>query len=263
MTIYEQWLLHAENIAREAGALIQKRWRHTHTVRAKGFRDVVTETDLAAERIILGRLRELFPTHAITSEEAGADQENRQVRWLIDPLDGTTNFSRNNPNFCISIAAISDGEPVVGVVYDPLREQLFSARRGGGATLNGESCRTSGLTNLADAVFAADWPRDPQLRAEHWQQVTQLMSSARTLRGLGSAALNIVYVASGWFDLYLARRLSAWDQTAAALIVCAAGGAAGTLSGAPWNPYVLDPVLAATPELLAEFQRQQPQGLNA
>ncbi len=259
MTVYEQWLLHAESIAREAGALIQKRWRHTHIVRAKGFRDVVTETDLAAERIIMGRLRELFPTHAITSEEAGADQSGAPVRWLIDPLDGTTNFSHNNPNFCISIAAVSGEEPVVGVIYDPLRAHLFSAWRGGGAKLNGEPIQTSGLTNLADAVFAADWPRDPQLRTEHWQQVTQLMDATRTLRCLGSAALNMAYVASGWFDLYLARRLSAWDQTAAALIVREAGGAVGTLSGDLWQPRAPDPVMAATPELLAEFKRL-PQG---
>ncbi len=254
MKVYEQWSLHAENIAREAGELLQQRWRHTHTVRAKGFRDIVTETDLAAERIIVGRLRELFPTHAITSEEAGADPSGSPVRWLIDPLDGTTNFSRNNPNFCISIAAISDAEPVAGVIYDPLRDHAFSAWRGGGAKLNGEPCQTSGITTLGEAIFAADWPRDPQLRTEHWQRVTQLLDSARTLRCLGSAALNMAYVAAGWFDLYLARQLSAWDQTAAALIVREAGGAVGTLSGAPWHPDAPDPVMAATPELLAEFK---------
>ncbi|HEY88348.1 MAG TPA: inositol monophosphatase [Thermoflexia bacterium] len=255
MKIYAQWSLHAENIAREAGELLQQRWRHPHVVRGKGFRDVVTETDLAAERIIMGRLREFFPTHAITSEEAGADPRGVQVRWLIDPLDGTTNFSRNNPNFCISIAAISGAEPVVGVIYDPLRDHIFSAWRGGGAMLNGELFQTSGRTNLAEAVFATDWPRDPQLRATHWQRVTQLLDSARTLRCLGSAALNMAYVASGWFDLYLAQRLSAWDQTAAALIVREAGGAVGTLSGAPWQPYAPDSVMAATPELLAEFKQ--------
>ena len=257
MTNYAQWLSATEKIAHEAGNLIRERWRRTHTIRSKGFRDIVTETDLAAERLILGRLRELFPTHTFTSEEAGADRNSAPIRWYIDPLDGTTNFSRHNPNFSISIAAAENDIPVIGVIHDPLRGQTFSARRGGGAKLAGQPCQTSGLTELTEAVFATDWPRDPKLRREHGQRITKLLDSARTLRCLGSAALNMAYVASGWIDLYLARHLSAWDQTAAALIVREAGGAVGTLSGARWHPQAPDPVMAATPALLAAFQQQQ------
>jgi myo-inositol-1(or 4)-monophosphatase len=254
MSDYREWLDVIESIAREAGALLEERWNTTYEIRSKGFRNIVTEIDLAAEELILGRLRERFPDHAITSEEAGADAHVRAVRWLVDPLDGTTNFSRHNPNFSVSIAATEGVQPVVGVVYDPLRDQAFTALRGAGAALNGEPLRTSGNRELQHAFVSADWPREPALRQELWGIMSHLIHEARTLRCLGSAALNMAYVASGWFDLYIARQISAWDQTAAALILQEAGGALGTLSGAPWTPDSPDPVAAATPELLEAFQ---------
>jgi myo-inositol-1(or 4)-monophosphatase len=244
------WLTQAEEIARAAGALLRERWQQQHTVRSKGFRNVVTEADLAAEKLILSRLRDAFPDHTITSEEAGADTEHADIRWLVDPLDGTTNFSRNNPNFCVSLAAADAAGPVVGVVYDPLRDHCFRARRGGGATLNGAPVKTSGVTAFEHAVVATDWPRTPDLRSEHRERVGRLLDQGRTLRALGSAALNMVYVATGWFDLYLARHLSPWDHAAAALIVKEAGGALSTLRGETWHPLALDPVAAASPELI-------------
>ncbi|MFP4343100.1 MAG: inositol monophosphatase family protein [Anaerolineales bacterium] len=254
MNEYQEWLDVIEEIARDAGALLKARWNTSYEIRSKGYRNIVTEIDLAAEALILGRLREHFPDHAITSEEAGADAHRRAVRWLVDPLDGTTNFSRHNPNFSVSIAASEGIEPVVGVVYDPLRDQAFTARRGAGAALNGEPLQSSGNRDLGQALVSADWPREPALRRELWAIMSRLIHEVRTLRCLGSAALNMVYVAAGWFDLYVARQISAWDQTAAALILREAGGALGTLSGAPWTPDSPDPVAAATPELLKAFQ---------
>ncbi len=192
-----RWLNVAIEAAREAGAFLKAQWHRLHTVHSKGYRNIVTEADLAAEQLILNRLRAAFPDHAITSEEAGADTGDARVRWLIDPLDGTTNFAHHNPNFCVSIAAAENGYPVVGVIYDPLRDELFAARRGGGATLNGAPLRTSGVLTLDAATFSADWPRDPVLRAELWRRAGTLLPLARTLRCLGSAALNMVYVAAG------------------------------------------------------------------
>jgi myo-inositol-1(or 4)-monophosphatase len=247
------WLDTAISIARDAGRLLRERWRTGHTVRSKGYRNIVTEADEDAEALILGRLREVFPDHALTSEEAGAESRETQVRWLVDPLDGTTNFSRNNPNFGVSIAAVEGNEPLVGVVYDPLRDLCFAARRGDGATLNGDPLRTSGMTRLERMIFSADWPRERPRRSAAWALAGTLISEARTLRCLGSAALNMAYVAAGWFDLYMGLQLSPWDQAAAALLVREAGGAVGTVSGAPWTPDAPDPLMAATPALLDLF----------
>ncbi len=250
MNEHAQWLSVALQLAREAGAELRECWTTTHTITSKGFRDIVTEADLAAEAVILRGLREAFPDHAMTSEEAGSDAGQHRVRWYIDPLDGTTNFSRNNPNFSVSIAALAEGEPVVGVVYDPLRDHCFAAHKDGGATLNGESLQTSGRTQVAKMVFSTDWPRDDRLRKQHVALISQLLIEARTLRCLGSAALNMAYVAAGWFDLYVAPHLSAWDQAAAVLLVQEAGGATETLAGGPWTANSRDPLLASTPALV-------------
>lgn len=247
------WLAIAIDIAYEAGALLKAHWRSGDAVRSKGYRNIVTAADLAAEELILGRLRATFPKHAITSEEAGADSQEVPARWLVDPLDGTTNFAHNNPNFCVSIAATQSGVPVVGVVFDPLHDFLFAAMRGAGATLNGSPIHSSGVATLPEATFSADWPREPQPRLELWKRVGKLMVEARTLRVLGAAALNMAYVAAGWVDLYLARTLAPWDMAAGVLIAQESGAAVGTLDGAPWNLGRTDLVLAATPALYQAF----------
>lgn len=256
MNAYAEWLDVALQAAEEAGALMKQQWRQTHTVHLKGFRDIVTETDIAAERIILGRLRAAFPDHAMTSEKAGAESATgtTSARWLVDPVDGTTNFSRNNPNFSTSIAAVHEGQVVVGVVLDPLRGHTFAARLGGGATLNGLPIHTSGVTVVDAAIFSVDTPRDPGQRREMWARVGALLPHARTMRALGSAALNMAYIAAGWTDLYLGLHLSPWDQAAAGLIVQEAGGAVATVAGAPWGPFCHDPIMAATPELLTALR---------
>jgi len=254
MSKHEQWLSVAVELAYAAGAELRKRWTTAHTITSKGFRDIVTEADLAAEAIILRGLRKAFPQHAITSEEAGIDTRHHRVRWFIDPLDGTTNFSRNNPNFSVSIAVLADEKPVVGVIYDPLRDHCFTARRGCGAKLNDEPIKTSGRTEIEAMVFATDWPRDDERRQQHAALITRMLMAGRTLRCLGSAALNMAYVAAGWFDLYVAPHLNTWDQAAAVLLVQEAGGAAQTLSGNPWTAESLDPLLAATPSLITNLR---------
>lgn len=254
MKAYATWLDVALRAADEAGTLLRQRWQQTHAVHRKGFRDIVTETDTAVEALILGRLRAAFPDHAMTSEEAGADAEDAPVRWVVDPLDGTTNFSRNNPNFSTSIAAVDEGEAVVGVILDPLRGHVFAARKDGGATLNGVPIHCSNVTALEAAIFGVDTPREPALRREMWARAGALLTRARTMRALGSAALNMAYVAAGWTDLYMGIHLSPWDHAAAGLIVQEAGGYAATVSGEPWTPFRRDPLMAATPALAAAFR---------
>lgn len=250
MNNYSLWLTTALDIAEKASALLRARWRQPHTVHIKGFRDFVTEADTACEQLILTHLRAAFPDHAVTSEEAGADVHESGVRWFIDPVDGTTNFARHNPNFSVSIAAVADGLPVVGVVVDPLHQHTFAAHRGGGATLNGTPIHVSSVTAMADVVFASDFPRNPERRSASWRNSGILLEHAQTMRATGSAALNMAYVAAGWVDLYLHMELYPWDQAAAALLVEEAGGVLATVSGAPWTIFSPDPLAAAAPELV-------------
>lgn len=249
MSRYAQWLAVAIEAATKAAEVGRRAWRGEHIVRRKGLRDIVTETDLTMESTILTHLRRAFPDHAMTSEEAGADSSDAQVHWLVDPLDGTTNFARNNPNFSTSIAAVEEGVPVVGVIVDPLRSHLFAATAGGGATLNGEPIQVSGTTKMASAVFAVDLPREPVLRTQMWEIVGRFLSRGHTVRALGSAALNMAYVAAGWVDGYFSVAMQPWDQAAAALLVCEAGGVVATVMGEPWTPYRPDPLMVASAEL--------------
>ncbi len=246
---YARWLDVARRAAEEAGAAVKARWRHPHAIHWKGWRDIVTETDTLAETIILGQLRRAFPQHAITSEEEGASGA-APVRWYVDPLDGTTNFSRDNPNFCIAIGAVEGDEPVVGVIHDPLRGQTFAACLGGGATLNGEPLHVSSVERVEEAILYVGFPRDPVLRRRMLGYVGELLPRVRALRALGSAALGMVYVAAGWVDVALHLSVKAWDHVAAAAIVREAGGIAATCSGAPWMPTAPDPLMVATPALL-------------
>ncbi len=255
MNEQERWLAVAVEAAVEAGEYLQTHWQTSHTIRYKGHRDLVTEADVASETLILNRLHAAFPDHAITSEEGGGDESAGQgIRWLIDPIDGTTNFSRNNPTFSVSIAALENGEPAVGVVYDPLRRHLFAARRNGGATLNGEPLHTSGIAHPERAVSSVDWPRNNTYREQMWWIAGTLLTHSHTLRAIGSAALAITYVGAGWLDFYAALSLKPWDQAAAILIVQEAGGAVETVSHKPWTPMAPDPMLAATPQLLTAFR---------
>jgi myo-inositol-1(or 4)-monophosphatase len=254
MKRYQRWLAVALSAAEEAGAYVRQAWRMEHIVQSKGYRDIVTVADTEAERIILKHIREAFPEHAVTSEEAGADVQSAAVRWLVDPLDGTTNFSRNNPNFSTSIAALEDGKPVAGVVFDPLREQAFAALLGGGATLNGDPIQVSHVTDVGSAIFAIDTPKDALERREMWAYVGRFLEYGRTLRALGSAALNMAYVAAGWVDGYFSVHMKPWDQAAGALLIREAGGSVSTVSGDGWSPYRRDPLATATPQLMAEIR---------
>ena len=190
MNDFNRWAEIAQEIAAEAGELLRQRYGTTHTIQQKGFRDIVTDVDLEVEALIVARLRASFPQHAIVTEESEGDAATDQapVRWLIDPIDGTTNFSRHNPNFCLSIGAVTtetgieDEQPVVGVIMEPLRDYCFVAYRGGGARLNGQSIHTSATTTIDHAVLGSDMPRDPARRAEHLALVTGLLAHARTVR---------------------------------------------------------------------------------
>ncbi len=225
----------AERLAREAGAVQKQRYETELDVRTKGTSiDLVTEVDHACEKLIVDALGRERPDDGIVAEEgSGHDRDGARFRWIIDPVDGTTNYAHGYPRFCVSIGVECEDVRSVGVVYDPLLDELFAATRGEGATLNGRSIRVSSETRLENALlatgFAYDVRRNPNDNVKHF---IAFLKRSRALRRDGSAALDLCYVAAGRFDGFWELRLHAWDVAAGLLIVEEAGGRASDLSGA-------------------------------
>jgi myo-inositol-1(or 4)-monophosphatase len=230
--------------AHQAGAVLLKRRGEKHDVERKGYRDVVTSADWAAEEAVLAVIGARFPGHAILSEEAGAAAGPAPYTWVIDPLDGTTNYSRGHPTFSVSVAVLRDETPLVGVVHDPVRQQTFAAVRGDGATVNGAPIEVSRFDRLADSLVALDWAHADVDRAWVLERLRLLAPGCRTVRSLGSAALAMAYVGAGWVDVYFARGLQPWDTAAGHLIITEAGGEITRPDGGLWR--LGDPALLAT-----------------
>lgn len=230
------YLAFAQDVARAAGAVIRDGAQRPIEVRSKGLRNVLTDVDLAAERTIVDTIRARYPDHDILTEETPPDERSSRYQWVIDPLDGTGNFSRGYPRFSTSIALTVDDDPVAGAVYDPLLDQMFAASQGGGATLNGERLAVSQVEEMVQTLVAMDWTRDPRTRVQNADIIRELMPLCGTLRVCGSAALGICYVGAGFLDAYWHLNLSAWDVAAGALVVREAGGRVTDLAGQPWRP---------------------------
>lgn len=227
----------AQEAARTAGQILRDLFRGPREVRMKGFRDPVTDADFAAHHAIRQILSSHFPAHTIRSEEDEHALDPGEWHWIVDPIDGTMNYARQYPVFSISIALVRDTALEVGVIYDPLRDEMYSAERGQGATLNGERIRVSAVDKLSGAVIGAEFPRKPALRAKSLAYFTQLASQAITARVGGSAALSFAYVAAGRLDAYYHYTLSAWDVAAGLLILEEAGGRATDHFGRPVTVY--------------------------
>jgi len=223
--------------AREAGDLLRRRLQDTHDVRHKGIRDVVTEVDLEAQSLIVERLQARFPSHAIWAEEGDAASVGAHAgyTWIVDPLDGTNNYSRQHPTFAVSIALARATEVLLGAVYEPLRDFLFHGQRGQGAFVNGRPLRVSPVTDWSQALMACDWARSRPTRAQVLRMVDILIPDVLTFRALGAAALGFCYVAAGWLDGYFSLHLNPWDMAAGALFVEEAGGKVTTPGGEPWE----------------------------
>lgn len=244
----QELLAVALEAAHRAGeVLVERLWGQRQVV-TKGYRDVVTDADTAAEAVVLSLIRARFPDHAILSEEAGRTGSDSPYVWVVDPLDGTTNYSHRHPVFSVSIAVMKEGEPAVGVVRDPLRGHTFAACRGQGATLNGKPIEVSPFDRLEDAIVALDWGHTDVERERVLRRLVALVPRCRTVRVLGSAALALAYVGAGWLELYFNAALGPWDAAAASLIITEAGGRLSGLEGEPWQ--VGQPGLLATNGLL-------------
>lgn len=214
----------AVGAARSAGELVRGLWVKPRTLSAKGFRDWVTDADVASQAHIAAYILARHPGHGFLPEEESDLPKTGPVIWAVDPIDGTTNFSRGVPLFSISIAGLVDGRAVVGVVYDVLRDELFAAGSGRGATLNDKPITTSDRETLATAIMALDWSRQPHLRQEAYGLLGRVVNQVHTVRAIGSAALALAWVACGRLDGYFNLSLSTWDIAAGQLLVEEAGG---------------------------------------
>lgn len=210
--------------AREAGAVLLEGFGRTKVAELKGAIDLVTEFDRRSESVILARIRERFPGHQVLAEESGA-AGTHAVRWLIDPLDGTTNFAHNYPFFCVSIGVEVEGHMVAAAIHDPVRDETFAAALGHGATLNGEAIHVSEVGTLVEALLVTGFPYDVREHPDrHLRPFRAFLTRAQALRRDGSAALNLAYLAMGRFDGFWELWLSPWDMAAGSLIVQEAGG---------------------------------------
>jgi len=221
--------------ARAAGSEIMRRLPEERDVRSKGFRDIVTDADLAAQATLASIIHTQFPQHGILSEEGLTPGDETETVWVLDPVDGTTNYEHRFPAFAVSVGIMHNGTPIAGVVFDPLHERLFCAERGAGATLNGLSLRVNTTDELIQAVVGMDFPREPGLRAEQMQSMVALSKRIRTFRSLGSSALAMCFVAAGWMEGYLHFSLAPWDCAAAGLILQEAGGMLTGHTGEKWQ----------------------------
>jgi myo-inositol-1(or 4)-monophosphatase len=223
--------------ARAAGQILVERLPARREVRVKGVRDIVTDADLAAEEAVVQTIRARFPDHALLTEEGGESDGSAPYVWVVDPLDGTTNYSRRIPIFNVSIGLVHQGQPAAGVVYDPLRDHLFAVERGRGATLNGAPLRVSQVDRISGAIVSLDWSRSQENRREIVAQLGRIAPACGTVRGLGSAALGLCYVAAGWTDAYFNVGLKPWDMAAGLLLIQEAGGRVTDVEGGLWQPW--------------------------
>lgn len=225
--------------AREAGSLLVQRLGAAQ-ISNKGDIDLVTEADIAAEELIIERIRSHYPQHAVLAEESGESIVNGgpgDWKWIIDPLDGTTNYAHGYPCFCVSIAVEFTGVLEIGVVYDPLRNEMFAAERGRGATLNGRTIRVSAIDRISDAMLCTGFPYNVRERPDFAREFAKFTMEAQAVRRDGSAAIDLAYVACGRFDGFWEDGLNPWDMAAGLLLIEEAGGRVSNYSDAPLSIY--------------------------
>ena len=240
--------------ARDAGRVLAEKFGRALQVSHKGEIDLVTEADLAAEQLIVERIRSYHPRHALLAEEAGevlavggADSDHK---WIVDPLDGTTNYAHGYPVFCVSIALEHEGRVQLGVVHDPSRDETFAAERGAGATLNGRPVRVSDVAELSSALLCTGFPYDVRRRDEFARHFHRFIMHAQGVRRDGSAALDLAYVAAGRFEGFWEEGLRPWDVAAGVLLIEEAGGRVTHYDNTPFDIYT--PPIAASNGLVHE-----------
>jgi myo-inositol-1(or 4)-monophosphatase len=247
--MWEEEIAVSREAARSAGKILNGMFGRVNDIREKGRNDLVTEADLKAEKAILDIVSRRFPHDAILSEEAGTRGVPSDRIWLIDPLDGTTNFAHGFPFFAVSIALEVEKEIVLGVVFNPRTNEYFEAAKGMGACLNKRPLHVSNTPSLREALLATGFPYDIHKDAERvMRHFTQMILKAQGVRRPGSAALDLSFVAAGRVDGFWEEGLNPWDTAAGTIIVREAGGEVSTYDGRPYSPYIRT-IVAANPLL--------------
>lgn len=248
-----------ERLARQAGQILSDSYEKDHQVQFKGLIDLVTEVDHASEKFLISEISRQFPGHSFLAEESGASASQTEHLWIIDPLDGTVNYAHGIPLFCVSIAYSYRGQVLLGAVYDPMRSEMFSAERGQGARVNGRLIRVSRVQDLQQSLMVTGFPYDLwNAGRNNFEYFAKLGKLTQGVRRLGSAALDLCYIAAGRFDGYWEFSLKAWDIAAGGLIAEEAGALvtntqaeAGYMT-APHSILAANPVLY--PKLLEQLQ---------
>jgi myo-inositol-1(or 4)-monophosphatase len=237
-----------------AGAIQKARYGSADLdVQFKGEIDIVTAVDKACEAAVVELLRSRFPDHDIVTEETDLERRGSRYVWFVDPLDGTTNFAHSYPFFCCSVALTLDGQPIAGAVYDPIKEELFTAERGAGAHLNGRRLHVTDRAELLHSLLTTGFPYDMRLDLDAALRLfNRFMGVARAIRRDGAAALDLSYVAAGRADGFWEERLNPWDVMAGALLVTEAGGLITRFDGSPLS-LEADQIVAANPALHARM----------
>ena len=238
----------AAEAARAGGKVLLEGYGQVHAVRFKGATDLVTEVDMRAEQTIVALLRERFPTHQVLAEEGSVGGDDPRHRWIVDPLDGTTNYAHGLRVFSVSVGYERDGKLAAGAVYDPCQDELFQATAGGGATVNGQPIRVSETDTLLRALLGTGFPYERPLMPIALRQFSALSMQVQAVRRVGSAALDCCWVAAGRFDGYWENVVKAWDVAAGALIAMEAGAMVTDVTGAPFRVDA-GSIMLATPAL--------------
>ncbi|MDQ3132310.1 MAG: inositol monophosphatase [Acidobacteriota bacterium] len=227
--------------AREAGQILLEKFGKKIDIFFKGDINLVTEADLASEKLIIEKIRSYYPKHQILAEESGESiaviDGDKRWKWIIDPLDGTTNFAHGYPCFCVTIALELDGEIVVGATFDPTRNEMFSAEKGSGATLNNRQIHVSDTEKLANALIVTGFPYNFKEKESFGKHLTDFLFYSRGVRRDGSAAIDMAYVACGRFDGFWEEGLNPWDVAAGKLFIEEAGGKITYYDGSPFSVY--------------------------
>ena len=230
----------AIDMARDAGGVLMQKLGAAK-ISNKGDIDLVTEADVASENLIIERIRSYHPQHGILAEESGeavlVGGKRSEWKWIIDPLDGTTNYAHGYPCFCVSIALEHNGVIEIGVIYDPVRDEMFAAERGDGATLNGRRIRVSEVEELKDAMLCTGFPYNVRERPDFTRDFANFTMAAQAVRRDGSAAIDLAYVACGRFDGFWEDGLSPWDIAAGMLLIEEARGKVSNFDNEPLSIY--------------------------
>ena len=226
----------AVDLARKSGALLKEKFSQTHKIQYKGDINLVTEADKMSEDLIIAAISQKFPDHGILSEESPMITGVGKLCWIIDPLDGTTNYAHGYPVFCVSIALENEGTIVLGVIYDPMREEMFVAVRGGGLYLNEKKLRVSDVSDLSRSLLVTGFPYDIRESKDNNLNFFNAMAiNVQAIRRAGAAALDLAYLAAGRFDGFWELKLKPWDTAAGCLMVEEAGGVISDIAGSKWH----------------------------